>query len=48
MPRQPRVFVEGWLYHVSNRAGHGAPVLSEVEAGRELARASEPVPDPTT
>ena len=38
MPRQPRVFVEGGLYHVYNRAAHGAEVFAEGEAGREFAK----------
>jgi len=38
MPRQPRVFVEGGLYHVYNRTSHGAAVLSEGDGGHELAR----------
>ncbi len=38
MPRLPRVFVEGGLYHVHNRTGHGAGVFAEGDAGRELVR----------
>ena len=35
MPRRPRVFVEGLVYHVYNRAGRGeAPFKLEDEAGR--------------
>ena len=35
MPRRPRVFVEGLIYHVDNRAGRGeAPFKLEDEAGR--------------
>ena len=34
MPRRPRVFVEGLIYHVYNRAGRGAPFKLEDEAGR--------------
>ena len=35
MPRRPRVFVEGLIYHVYNRAGRGeAPFKLEEEADR--------------
>ncbi len=37
MPRQPRVFVEGGLYHVYNRASHGDDVFAEPKAGLKFA-----------
>ncbi len=38
MPRFPRGFVEGGLYHVYNRTSHGTSVFDPTDAGRELAR----------
>jgi REP element-mobilizing transposase RayT len=37
MPRKPRVFIEGALYHVYNRSGHEAAVFEEAEAGDRFA-----------
>jgi len=41
MPRRPRVFVEGGLYHLYNRFARGAELFSQPEeiAGREKGRA---------
>lgn len=37
MPRSPRVFVEGGIYHVYNRVAHGERVFAEdAEAERLL------------
>jgi hypothetical protein len=36
MPRRPRVFVEGGIYHVYNRFARGAELLAEPEEAIEL------------
>lgn len=33
MPRRARIFVDGGLYHVYNRAAHGTPVFADGDAG---------------
>jgi len=35
MPRRPRVFVEGGIYHVYNRFARGAELFSEPEEAIE-------------
>ena len=36
MPRRPRVFVEGGIYHVYNRFARGADLFSEPEEAIEF------------
>ena len=36
MPRRPRVFVEGGIYHVCNRFARGAELFSEPEQAIEF------------
>jgi putative transposase len=36
MPRRPRVSIDGGLYHVYNRAAHGAPVFASNRAGEKF------------
>lgn len=36
MPRRPRVFVEGGIYHVYNRFASGEPVFSDPDEALEF------------
>ena len=36
MPRRPRVFVEGGIYHVYNRFASGEPVFADPEEALEF------------
>ncbi len=36
MPRRPRVFVEGGIYHIYNRLARGAELFSEPEEAVEF------------
>jgi hypothetical protein len=36
VPRSLRVFVEGGIYHVSNRFASGEPVFADPEEAREF------------